>query len=527
MPVLKREQCPECAKSGEDKSENNLITHTNGSTFCYACNTDTANLGDATEMVQVMTNSELKEGEYHELVQRNISVETCIKYGYMINREERCHVANVFDEAGNIVYQKIRTVPDKNFYSCGNKKYSDSLYGQHLFTPNPKLFVTVTEGEIDCLSVFEAFKGEFDTPVVSVLQGAASAEKAIKKNLEYLQGFKYVVLAFDNDKPGREATEVCLKLFEPGKVRVVRWPQKDASDLLQAGKGDKIRKLIWRAKEYMPEPIKTGDALIKTLDDYQTKTRNWPWGTANKTISPIHIPAVYTIAAKPAVGKTLFCSELMRDVISSGGKVGIIALEETIQKVLLKMTSALHNVDLLSIHNRELTDEEKGMCIDVADNIVIYDHITYGSDISSICANIPYMVRSCGCELIIFDNLSYSATGLAGNERIGIDKAMVQLKDSTVKYEYTLLNVCHLKRDDEEEMKPLTAESIRGSQGVEMYSDYIIGLDRDRTSDDPTIRNTLYVNVLKDRMSGQDTGEIFSLYYNKETGRLEDGKEII
>jgi twinkle protein len=527
MTAVKREQCPECVKSGDDLSGNNLVTFQNGTKFCFACNMDTSQLEGIPELITTTINPDLESGIYHELERRGISLETCVKYGYMINRDNGTHIANVFDGAGNIVYQKIRRVQDKSFYSCGDKNYSHTLYGQHLFTPNPKVFITVTEGEIDCLSVFEAFKGEFDTPVVSTLQGAASAEKTIKKNLEYLQGFKYVVLAFDNDKAGREATEAALKYFEPGKVRTVKWPQKDASDLLQKGDGDTIRKLIWRAKEYMPEPIKTEDALMETLEGYKTKTRDWPWSRANRVIAPIHIPAVYTIAAKPAIGKTLFVSELMRDVINSGGKVGIVALEETIQKVLLKMASAFNNVDLLSIHNRELTDEEKGMCRAVAKNIVIYDHITYGSDIATICNNIPYMVRSCGCDLIIFDNLSYSATGLSGNERVGIDKAMVQLKDSTVKYEYTLLNVCHMKRDDEEEFVPMTAEKIRGSGGVEMYSDYIIGLDRDRTADDSTVRNTLSVHVLKDRMSGQDTGKVFNLYYNKEEGRLQDGKEII
>ena len=185
------------------------------------------------------------------------------------------------------------------------------------------------------------------------------------------------------------------------------------------------------------------------------------------------------------------------------------------------MTSALFNIDLLSVQNRELTDEEKNMCRKVANNIVIYDHITYGSDINNICDNIPYMVRSCNCELIIFDNLSYSATGLGSNERKGIDEAMVKLKDSTVKYEYTLLNVCHLKRDDGFEQE-ITAEAIRGSQGVEMYSDYIIGLDRNKSAEDLTERNTLSIHILKDRMSGNDTGKIVNLFYNKETGRLED-----
>ena len=525
MSVALKEQCPGCAEQGRDNSGDNLVNFDNGTKFCFQCKKDTTTGSKEVKVVQPPIDPNLMQGEYVELVKRGISEKTCRKYGYMINRQQKVHIANVYNDAGTPVYQKIRGIKDKSFYSKGDKSHSSDLYGQHLFTPNPKVFITITEGELDCLSVYEAFAGDFDTPVVSLMQGIGSAEKSIRKHLDYLQGFKYVVLAFDNDEVGREATEACLRHFEPGKLRLVTWPQKDASDLLQAGRAAEIKRLVWRAKEYMPEPIKTGAALMKTLIDYKTKSIKWPWEGLNSTIQPIAVPAVYTIAAKPAVGKTLFCAELMREAIDRGGKVGVVALEETIQRVVLKLTSSIFNVDLTSPRDTGLTEDELAMCSKVAENVVVYDHITYGSDIANICANIPYMVRSCGCELIIFDNITYSATGMAGNERVGIDKAMVQLKDSTVKYQYTLLNVCHLKRGEgDDDLAPMTAESIRGSQGVELYSDYIIGLDRDKTSDDATIRNTLYVHVLKDRMSGLDTGKVISLHYNHKTGRLEDNK---
>ena len=542
MAIEKKIQCPVCAEEGADNKGDNLVYFDNGTRYCFLCEADTST--DKSEGVkktynkQVVKEKNMKHGDLIALPSRGISVETCVKYNYRTSENEQ--IANYCDINGQPVMQKVRGA-GKKFYITGDTSHSSDLYGMHLFTPDERVFITITEGEIDALSVAQAFNCKY--PVVSLPTGAdksgSGVRKILSKHLKYLQGFKYVVLAFDNDKPGAASAKACLDLFEPGKVRVVTYDKsevciqgvdrqvKDASDLLQAGKVRDLQAAIYNAVEFMPEPILTGSRLVDKLNNYKVNTSPWPWEEANNTIGHIHRPALYTIAAKPGVGKTAFVADIMRDTISKGGKVAIISLEESIQKVLIKMTSIIHGVDLSHAYNRDFTKEEISLCEDTAKNIIVYDHTTYGSDIETICTNIPHMVRGAGAKIVIFDNLSYSATGAGSNERIAIDQAIIKLKDSTTKDDYTMFNVCHLKRssqnDDEE--SSLSAESIRGSGGIEMYSDYIIGLDRNTKADDTTIRNTLNIQILKDRFSGNDLGKDFNLFYNQEKSRLETPQE--
>lgn len=512
-------QCPECAAEGKDTACDNLRVYDSGKAFCVARHGN-IDLEEQEEIEQPKLDPSMVSGHYSPLDKRGISKETCEKYGYQVNQEKKCHIANFYDSVGNVVMQKIR-YPGKQFEIKGNSSYVNRFYGQHLFTPSDKVYITITEGELDCLSIAEVFNCRY--PVVSVPSGAGSATKVVQENLEWLQGFSYVVLALDNDKDGKKATEECLKLLEPGKARVVTWPEgcKDASDLLKAGKNLELRSCIVSATEYIPPSVLTKDALVELLDDYKISTHKWPWEVANKTISHVINPCLYSIVAEPEVGKTKFIHELMYMYIQEGKNVGIVALEETRQNVLLKVTSSITGVDLCSVQNRKYTKEEKDLCRQVADHLAVYDHIRYGSSLFDIVNHVRYMVKVCKCPIIIFDNLSYSVTGEA-DERKAIDKAVKQLHDSTIKYEYTLINVGHLSPDDFADINtPPDVTKIRGSQGVRMYSDYIIGLTRDNLNSNKKARNTLNCWVLKDRPTGKDTGKTFKLCYNENNGRLE------
>ena len=50
-------------------------------------------------------------------------------------------------------------------------------------------------------------------------------------------------------------------------------------------------------------------------------------------------------------------------------------------------------------------------------------------------------------------------------------------------------------------------------------SDIVLGLERNAQAEDPMVRNTTNVRVLKNRFSGM-TGPATALMYNKDTGRL-------
>lgn len=516
--VILKEQCPKCADEGLDTSEDNQVTFQSGVRHCHrhgVLGTSGAVMVHGIrelEPVRITLDGLISNGEYADIKSRGILKKTCEFYGYQVQKDKGVHIANYYDDAGNVKMQQHRT-SDKKFPIYGDKSYNDTLWGMHKFTPSDNVFITITEGHIDALSVAQVFDCKY--PVVSLPNGANSGYEVIKRNLHKLSQFKYVILAFDNDKPGREATEECISLFEPGKVRVAKWKRKDANEYFNGKTLEwenlaELRQTIYNAVAYLPPSILTGESLLNTLKGYNLKSIPWPWKSFNERLHGIDIPSVITIAGLPEHGKTTMMADIMRYEIKRSNKVGVISLEQSIPKLLLKTTSLLTGFDIKKIRNRDLTDEEREYCRETAESIVTHDHRTYGSDINVILKNLPYIAQALNCEVIIFDNLSYSISGGRDEERREIDRAMIALKDSSTKYEYVLFNICHLNDNDDNK------DSIRGSRGVQMYSDYVIHISRDFETD------TLWSEVMKDREEGEDTGKKIPLKYNKITRGLED-----
>ena len=96
------------------------------------------------------------------------------------------------------------------------KEFStDTLFGQHLFPTSGKRIV-ITEGELDAASCYEAME---NWPMVSLPHGAAGAKKDLQKQIPLLQGYEEIVLFFDNDEAGRNATEQAASILPLGKVK--------------------------------------------------------------------------------------------------------------------------------------------------------------------------------------------------------------------------------------------------------------------------------------------------------------------
>lgn len=519
--VINKEPCQKCIVEGLDTTGDNCVTFESGVQHCHRHGV--IGVPHKQENNNLSSKGDLLDGIYCDIRSRKISKETCEFYGYKINAEKKVHIAQWFDEAGNVVMQQLRhptkSNGKKSFEFRGNtERYGKELTGMHKFQPNEKKFITITEGQIDMLSLGEIFGCNW--PVVSLPNGASAAYEVIKHNLPKLLKFKHVVLAFDNDEPGRLATEECLGLFPPGKVRVASWRRKDANEHLVADEYSEMKDIIHGAVAYVPSTILTGDSLLERLDGYSSRTLDWPWKTLKDNLSPISVPSVITVAALPNTGKTILMAELIKHFIGDGRKVGIISLEESIPHLVLKLASKITGVPLNKIHDRQLTDEEKDLCKWVTDSLVTFDHEAYGSDLEAILDALPYIARSLDCEVVIFDNLSYSATNTRDDERRHIDKAMIALKDSSTKHDFVLFNVAHLNQDDTE----AKAATMRGSRGIFMYSDYVLYLDRDIESEDVLERNTLKFYVKKDRATGEDVGKFLKMYYNQDKQCLEDFK---
>src|SRR5574337_863214 len=124
---------------------------------------------------------------------------------------DKCHIANYRTASGDLVAQKLR-LSGKKFSVIGGGK-DMPLFGQHLFAGGKS--VVITEGEIDALAMSKAFDGKW--PAVSIPNGAQSAVKAIQKAYEWLDGFERIVLCFDQDEPGRKASQEVAEVLPSGR----------------------------------------------------------------------------------------------------------------------------------------------------------------------------------------------------------------------------------------------------------------------------------------------------------------------
>ena len=427
-------------------------------------------------------------------------------------------VANYRDLTGAVVAQKVR-FPNKDFTFLGDTKAA-GLYGMHLWKEGGKR-VIVTEGEIDAVSAFQAMN--YRWPVVSLPNGASGARKSLAANLEWLLKFEHIDLCFDQDDPGRKAVEDCVGLFPPGRLRIIRLPLKDASDMLQEGRGKELVDALWAPTEYRPDGIVT----VADIRDKALTPPEWglPWWceTLNKATYGRRYGEAYALGAGTGIGKSDFLSQQIAfDVVDLGLKVAIFAFEqqpvETLKRVAGKVGGKAFHVP-----DGSWTTEELGAAIDrmSGGGLYLYDH--FGAcDWDVVAQRIRYLAHSEGVRIFYLDHL----TALAGHgdeERASLEKIMSELGGLVKELDVMITFVSHLTTPDgtpHEEGGRVTIRQFKGSRAIGYWSHFMFGMERDTQAEDLEERQTTTFRVLKDRYTGRANGLTIPLKYDVDTGRL-------
>jgi len=477
------------------------------------------------DIVETRVNNEsskgLLRGSPKALAKRGITEETCRKWGYVRApfNGKSVHVAQYYDENNRVVAQKLR-MPNKDFIWKGDRKSAKGLYGQWLWREGGRKIV-ITEGEIDALTVSQLQDNKW--PVVSLPDGAGSALKAIRKELQYLNTFEQVILMFDMDEPGQEAVQKCVGLFPPGKCFVARLPYKDANECLLNGAGREVIQAIWNAKEYRPDSILAASELWdEFIKEDTTRTVPYPWLGLNGKTMGLRQRELLTLTAGSGTGKSSVCRELAHWLIVQGEKVGYIALEESWKKTMKEIVGIQMNKRL--IKETEVDPGELREAYDAVTstgNLYLYDHFgSLGSD--RLLDHIRYMASGLGVGWVVLDHLSIVVSGddSLGDERRAIDVTMTKLRSLVEETGIGLILVSHLKRPDgkgHEEGAATSLAQLRGSAAIAQLSDMVLGLERNQQ--DPDNPDRTQIRVLKNRFTGE-TGPACQLHYDHETGRL-------
>lgn len=502
---VKHTPCPECGSS----DANSL--YDDGHAFCFACNHYTPS--DDVEAVAVKPKSSANfHGEYMTLSKRQISQDTCRLYRVTCDMDRGQVRFHYLDESGTVVGCKTRDASQKQFRFEGTRP--PGLWGAYQF-PDMGRRIVITEGEFDALSCYEVMPG---WPMVSLPTGSGGAKKAIQESLPKLQGYDQVVLFFDNDEAGREAVQKAVTVLPPGKAAIATLNgYKDASEALQAGARDAIRRAIWDAKPYRPDGIVDGQSLRELLIQPQPEADySYSYPGLNDMLLGIRKRELVTLTAGTGIGKSTFCQSLAASLLQQGHRVGYIALEESNRRTALGLMSVALQYDYL--HGVHTHDELLEAYDATMGRWPLYLFDGFGSYEPDVIYNrIEYLASGLDTSIIFLDHLSILMSGLEGDERRMIDQTMTRLRSLVERTNISLFLVSHLKSPDgatHEEGGRVKLAQLRGSRSIGQLSDAVIGLERDQQALDH--ENVTTVRVLKNRFAGE-TGVACRLRYDKAT----------
>ena len=527
--VRRHQPCPDCGSSDA------LAEYDDGHTYCFSCsktrfNNEVGlciNHSKQTQPRGSMKELEVLSGtEAVAVVERGITKQTMHYYG--AGSDGHKYYFPYADKDNKVVACKTRGVEEKTFGVIGDWKDAQ-LFGQQLFSAGGRA-ITITEGEFDALAVFQMTGSKY--PAVSIRNGAHSALKDCRNAYEYLNSFETIVLCFDADEQGQQATNQVAELFG-SKVCIFKHKPdfKDACDYLSKGKSKEFIDSWYSAEKFVPDGIIAGSSLWEEVNAPVEKAEvEYPYDGINSLTYGIRKGELVTVTAGSGLGKSQFLREIVWQILNkTEDNIGLMFLEESVKKTAKSLMSLAVN-KTLHLPDTEATEEELREAFDKTmgtDRLYLFDH--FGStSIDNIINRVRYMAKGLDCKYVFVDHVSIIVSAQeSGDERKAIDEIMTKLRMLVQETGISLFVVSHLKRPSDkghEEGAATSLAQLRGSGSIAQLSDIVIGLERNGQHEDATERNTTHVRVLKNRFAGL-TGKACRLLYDRVTGRMTEREE--
>jgi twinkle protein len=425
-----------------------------------------------------------------------------------------------YDDRQEYVYpsggKKVRTLKEKGFYAKDGFK-GDELFGMNFFTAGCSKIVTITEGELDALSVAQMLKSSYTNPVVS-LPSATPSRKLWENCKDWLNSFDKIVLSVDTDEAGNAVADKIAKLF-PNKVyRVPHETYKDANEFLQAGKGNDFKSAWWNARKYTPENI------LNTTDQFLSLYNDTPEHQYVETgivalddkILGLMQGHFTVIKAPTGIGKTEVMRFLEYNMLQKGIPIAAWHLEETKLRSLLGLVSYDCKENLT---RRDLIDEKKAHDRVVKsiesltkDENFYQFYLGDGQGTEELLEQIRFFREACGVRYVFFEPIQDVVAGKneASKEEILADLS-VRLSKIAAELNVGIVTIAHTNDDGD----PKYCKMIGQRASV------IIDLSRDKESDDVEERNTTHITVQKNRPCSEE-GRAGKMRFNPDTFTLRE-----
>lgn len=465
---------------------------------------------------------------------RKLTKDSLLHFGIKVGLSERdgctpvTHYYPYKDDRGTLLGYKVRLVAEKNFWAIGSTKGA-RLFGwqEALSAGSSTLFIT--EGELDAVALYQALvanqkgtKWESYTPaVVSLANGAGSAKAAIADNLSLINSnFKKVVLVFDNDKAGKEASEAVLQIL-PTALSVTI-PGKDANDCVISGRS----KALCNAVLFKAEVAKnTRLVLASSLHERARKQAewgvSWPWKQLTELTRGIRLGETYYLGSGVKMGKSEVVNALAAHLIEHHKWKVLLAKPEEHNDKSYKLLAGKIAQKIFHDPKIKFDDEaydRAGKVIeDNAIFIDLYQHMgweTLQTDIR--------VAATLGVKAVFIDPITNLVSGIsAAEQNTRLELISKELSSMAKDLNIVVFIFCHLRAPDNgdphERGGKVLSHQFAGSRAMMRSCNMMIGIEGNKDpSLEPEKRNIRKLVILEDREFGV-TGEV-GLYWNERNG---------
>ena len=230
------------------------------------------------------------------------------------------------------------------------------------------------------------------------------------------------------------------------------------------------------------------------------------------------------LAARPAMGKTALGLTMAWNAAKNGKSVAFFSLEMSIYQLNQRLLSMVSLVNLESIINGSIRDDDWALLIDATKKIVeadLYVDETPGIRLSEMKSKLKRLKAERGLDLVVIDYLQLmQADGRQENRQNEIASISRGLKSLSKELNCPILSLAQLSReaDKRADHRPILSD-LRESGAIEQDADVVMLLYREDYYDEEVEPNQAKLIFAKHRNGATGTVDLF---FNKQCTTFTD-----
>ncbi len=378
----------------------------------------------------------------------------------------------------NIKYRFLK--PDKMKY-IGEPGAETWVYNEEgIDVGKVKGGVLVVEGEFDLMSCWQSGIKNVVSP--------ASGKDSYGVWLELLDSVGRVYIAYDNDKPGKQASMKLAERTGVEKSFEVKYPEdvKDANEFFKKYTRDDFLDLIKKANAFYTYQYQSaGDILFNLMEDEEEfyEISLLPGVKMEKDW-------LVVLSGKSNVGKTSACLNFAKELAKKGYGSLVIPFERGNTSVGKRFLQVFFDKTIDDFRGSTKEQLQK-MALEV-NNLPVYFTVPKTEEVN---ATIIKAKRLFDTKFVFIDHLDYMVRQGGENYNVAVSKTLQELKSLAMEHKIVIVVITHTRKTDgpgaDAKRKP-GIEDLKGSSSLYQDPECVIML----SSDEPS---TINIDVVKNK----------------------------